>query len=272
MALRFIVCQQNEQDQRLILPHWRRVKNQIPNRLRSFRSIVCLTLATLVSSGVSQALAEEEILVGRSAAGQLKVDIGLTQPLELEASIFPGISGYATGEVGLHSTILDDPTNDFFQLSTAANFRFVLLAKDSGMEVWNDTGSGYMGISDTFFIGPAPFDTHPIWNIVNGTPGSAYSLTLKLRDLNGVYPDSAPFVLSFTPIQVLDRINIKQVDSLHATLSWTTNAVGWELQSAASVTAANWDTVTNVPGLAGTNFSLSITTADTQRFFRLHKQ
>jgi hypothetical protein len=243
----------------------------------SFRNIVCLTLATVVALGVSQALAEEEILVGRSVAGQLKVDVDFLQPFQLEASVFPGISGYATGELGVHSTILDDPTNDFFQLSTAANFRFVLLAKDPGMEVWNDTGSGYMGISDTFFIGPAPFDTHPIWNIVIGTPGNAYSLTLKLRDLNGVYPDSAPFVLSFTPIQVLPgygsyQIKIIQVDSLHTTLSWTTNAVGWELQSAASVAAANWDTVTNVPGIAGTNFSLSITTADTQQFFRLHKQ
>jgi hypothetical protein len=237
----------------------------------SFRNIVCLTLATVVALWVSQALAEE-ILVGRSVAGQLKVDIEFLQPFQLEVSVFPGISGYATGEMGVHSTILDDPTNDFFQLSTPGDFRFVLLAKDPGMEVWNDTGSGYMGIGESFFIGQAPFDTHPVWNIVNGTPGNAYSLTLKLHDLNGIYSDSAPFVLSFTPIQVLYRINILQVDSLHATLSWTTNAVGWELQSAASVAAANWDTVTNVPGMAGTNFSLSIITAGTQQFFRLHKQ
>lgn len=241
--------------------------------MRSLRSIFWLTLATIAASGVSQALAqeEEEILVGRSAAGELKVDMEFAQPVELPASIFPGISGYAIGELSFHSTILDDPANDFFQLSTAADFRFVLLAKDPGMEVWNDTGSGYMGINDVFFIGPAPFDTHPIWNLVNGTPGNAYSLTLKLRDLNGVYPESAPFVLSFTPIQVLYRINIELVDPLHATLSWATNAVGWELQSAASVVAANWDTVTNVPGIAGTNFTLSISTTDTQRFFRLHK-
>jgi hypothetical protein len=237
----------------------------------SFRNIVCLILATVVALWVSQALAEG-ILVGRSVAGQLKVDVEFLQPFQLEVSVFPGISGYATGEMGVHSTILDDPTNDFFQLSTPGDFRFVLLAKDPGMEVWNDTGSGYMGIGESFFIGQAPFDTHPVWNIVNGTPGNAYSLTLKLHDLNGIYSDSAPFVLSFTPIQVLYRINILQVDSLHATLSWTTNAVGWELQSAASVAAANWDTVTNVPGMAGTNFSLSIITAGTQQFFRLHKQ
>ena len=242
--------------------------------MRSVRSNFWLTLVTIAAWGTSPALAqeEEEILVGRSAAGELKVEMDFAQPVELPASLFPGISDYALAELSFHSTILDDLTNDFFQLSTAADFRFVLLAKDPGMEVWNDTGSGYLGIGDTFFVGQAPFDTHPIWNIVNGTPGNAYSLTLKLLDVNGVYPDSAPFVLSFTPTQVRYRINILQVDSLHATLSWTTNALGWELQSAASVAAANWDTVTNVRGLAGTNFALSITTAEPQQFFRLHKQ
>jgi hypothetical protein len=244
--------------------------------MRSFRNIICLTLATFVIAGVWPARAEGEIDVGRTAGGLLKVDIEFTQPLELEASIFPGISGYATGEMGMHSIFFDDPTNDFFQLSTAADFRFILVAKDPGMEVWNDTGSGYMGIGDTFFIGPPIFDTHPIWNIVSGTPGNTYSLTLKLRDLNGIYPDSDPFVLSFTPAVPLGAgpypLNLIPVDSLHATVSWTTNAVGWELQSATSVAAVNWDTVTNVPGIAGTNYSLSVTTTNAQQFFRLHKQ
>jgi hypothetical protein len=33
-----------------------------------------------------------------------------------------------------------------------------------------------------------PFDTHPIWNIANGTPGNTYSVTLKLKDVNDIYP------------------------------------------------------------------------------------
>ena len=240
----------------------------------SFRSILGLIVALVIAMGVSPLKAHEEevILVGCNSAGGLVVDSDFDQPVGLPASIFPGISGYATGELGIHSTVFDDPANDFFQLSVAADFRFILLAKDAGMEVWNDTGSGYMGTNDSFFIGPSPFDTHPIWNIANGTPGNAYSLTLKLHDLNGVYPDSEPFVLSFTPQQIHYPLNLTQVDPMHAALSWATNAVGWELQSSDSLAAGSWATVTNVQGIAGTNFTLSITTSGTQRFFRLHKQ
>ena len=135
------------------------------------------------------------------------------------------------------------------------------------MEVWNDTGSGYLGIGETFGIGPAPFDTHPIWNIANGTGGRTYSLTVKFRDLTGTYADSDPFVLSFTPLQY--QLDILPLDSRHATLSWSTNAAGWELQSCASVGTTNWQTVTNVPATVGTNFSLDISLAGTNQFFRL---
>lgn len=211
------------------------------------------------------------LLVGRTAAGELRVHMDFAQPVELPESIFPGIPGFATGELAFHSTVLDEPDEDLFQLSTAADFRFVLLTNDPGMEVLSYGGSGYMATNDTYAMGPAPFDSHPIWNIVSGVPGNVYSVTLKLQDINGVYPDSAPFVLSFTPVQVRYSLSLKQLDAQHVTLSWPTNAAGWELQSAASVTALDWTTITNVPGIAGTNFFLNIDTVATQQFFRLHK-
>ena len=238
--------------------------------MRAFKKLLWLTLAV---STTAPALAHEEtvITVGRSAAGEVLVDSDFAQPVELAPSIFPGIPGFATGELGVHSTIFDDPTNDFFQLSTAADFRLILLAKDPGMEIWNDTGTGYMATNEMFYVGVSPFDTHPIWNLVTGTPGHSYSLTLKLRDLNGIYPDSAPFVVSFTAEQVHYPLAIKPVDPQHAALLWTTNAVGWELQAAASLTTTNWAALTNVPAITGTNFSLGISTGEAQRFFRLHK-
>ncbi len=240
--------------------------------MRLTRNISCLTCAWLLTSSALRAVADDEleIHVGRTAAQQLKVEIGFPQPVELPASIFPGITGYAFGELAFHSIVLDEPTNDFFQLSLSADFRLILIAKDPGMEVWNDTGSGFMATNEMYYIGQPPFDNHPIWNIVNGTAGTAYSLTLKLRDVNNIYPDSEPFVLSFTPVQIRHRINIKQLDAQHATLLWSTNAVGWELQSSPSLTATNWSTVTNAPAVVTTNFSLTIPTSEQQQFFRLH--
>jgi hypothetical protein len=194
------------------------------------RNVTSLLVATIALPAWAD---ENEFHVGRSAAGQLKPEIGFAQPLELEPSIIPGITGYATGLVGLHSTELDDPDDDFFKLSTECNLRLVLLAKDAGMEVWNDTGSGFLAIGASFYVGVPPFDTHPIWNLVTNSPGIAYSLTLKLHDVNGVHQDSEPFNLSFTAmLPATCEIDIIQIDSDHATLSWPTNASHWTLESA----------------------------------------
>jgi hypothetical protein len=230
-----------------------------------------LFIAALAASVALRVSAEDEILVGRTAAGQLTVEIGFVQPLPLSPSVYPGITGYATGDVGLHSTMLDDPASDFFQLSTAADFRFILLAKDPGMEVWNDTGSGYLGIGESFYIGPAPFDTHPVWNLVGGSPGTAYSLTLRLHDLNGVYPNSAPVILRFTQAITPVTLAIRQTAPNEVTLAWPTNAPGWALEAATAVTPAAWKPVTNGLGIVGTSFSLNLDMVGAQQYFRLRK-
>lgn len=237
--------------------------------MKAFQTFITVLLAMISTLLTAQ---EAEVHVGRSAAGQLKVQAEFPQPHELEMSVFPGITGYATGLVGVHSTELDEPTNDFFQLAITANLRFVLLAKDAGIEMWNDTGSGYLGISGTFYVGQPPFDTHPIWNIVTGVPSVEYSLTLKLHDVNGIYSDSDPFVLSFTPVSPQPpRINITRIASQQATLTWTTNSIGWQLESTPNPTANSWSIVTNAPSVSGTNYLLSIVTANSQKFFRLRK-
>jgi hypothetical protein len=240
--------------------------------MHSSKIIMLFVVSCLGLNAGSQAFAhEEEILVGRTATGEIHLHMDFDQPVVLPLSIFPGINGYAFGELAFHSTSLDEPAEDFFQLSTATNLRFILLAKDPGMEVWNDTGSGFMATNEMFQIGVAPFDTHPIWNLVNGTPGNSYSLTLKVIDLNGVYSDSDPFVLNFTPIQTQPRIDFQKTGAQSAVLSWPTNAVGWELQSADSGAATSWDDVTNNIGIVGANYSVSITTTNTQQFYRLYK-
>ncbi len=139
------------------------------------------------------------------------------------------------------------------------------------MEVWNDTGSGYMGIGESYYIGVSPFDNHPIWDLVGGSPGIAYSLTLRFHDLSGIYPDSAPLILSFTQAITPVALALRQAASNELTLSWPTNASGWALESTAAVTPAAWNPVTNGVGIVGTNFSLSLNMAEAQQYFRLRK-
>jgi hypothetical protein len=230
-------------------------------RLRRSQDLLGLFVALFITTTGSPALAEEEISVGHNAAGELKIQINFPLPLRLPVSVFPGMPGYVTGELGLHSAAVDDPGNDFFQLSPAADFRFILVGKDAGMEVWNDTGSAYMVAGDSFFIGTAPFDTHPLWDIVTGTPGRSYSLTIKVHDLNGIYADSAPFVLSFTPDPPV--LTITPASRGFVTISWAPDTPGFVLQFKTTLSAP-WS---NAP--SGAANPVTVPTPSPARLYRV---
>jgi hypothetical protein len=96
---------------------------------------------------------------------------------------------------------------------------------------------------------------------------------LKLRDVNGIYTDSAPFVATFSPIDRAPgpyQIGLEKNDSSHVTVKWTTNALNWSLESSASP-EIGWLTITSPPSVLGTNFILTIATGELQQFFRLRK-
>lgn len=231
-------------------------------------SFLMLGSFTIGAAIAAHAHEELEIVVGRNAAGQIQIHTHFSQPVKLPVSIFSGISGFAIGELALHSTVLDEPEEDFFQLSPAADFRMILLAKDPGMEIW--AGTNFMAVGESYFVGASPFDAHPIWNIPAGIQGSTYSVTFKLVDTNSLYTESAPFILSFTP-EKLATIQVAPLASQQLVLSWPTNMTGWELQSGSQVHSTNWTEVTNAPIIIGTNFSVSITPSESQQFFRLER-
>jgi hypothetical protein len=237
-----------------------------------FRNLVaCLSAATALLWQTSAAH-EAEIDVSRTAAGKLQAEIAFEQPHPLELSIFPGINGHATGLLGIHSVIFDVATNDVFQIAPEADLRFILVEHDPGMEIVRDGGvGGFMQTNESFYIGVAPFDTHPLWNLTNGVIGETRSLTLKLHDVNGLYTDSDSFTLSFTPL-VAPVLEVLRENSSSITLSWPLDADDWSLESAAAVNAPTWNSVTNVPVNTGTNFSLTLDADGAQKYFRLHRQ
>jgi hypothetical protein len=158
-----------------------------------------LAIAALGISIVSSKAQDFDVTFGSDYYGSLRPVVSFVEPFEIPVSPFSGINGYATADVGFHSAAVNDPYNNFYTLSGGANFEFILTAKDLGIEVWNDHGTGFMSIGDAFSIGHPIFDTHPVWNITTGAPGNVYSVSITLHDLAGIYAD-VPLTLSFTPV------------------------------------------------------------------------
>jgi hypothetical protein len=167
-------------------------------RFFSRAALVLVPAVVLIVIPTSTTAHEIVLLVGRSAAGQIKIDADLDHPVPLPVSVFPGISGYAEGEPAFHATILDDPANDFFQLDPAANFQFVITAQDPGIGIY--TLTGLQPINTPATLGPSVFDYHPVWQIPAGPVGATYTLTIKVQDTTGMYTESAPLVVPFQAV------------------------------------------------------------------------
>lgn len=141
----------------------------------------------------------EELIIGRTAGGQLKIHFHAPLPVEMPISVFPGFPAWAAFEQGFESTAFDEPDEDFFQLDPESDIEFVLVSQDDGIRISNDTGSGFVPVGGTFHFGPPIFDFHPIWNIYDGAPGQAYSIVLYVRDRAAISSDSEPVTVTFTP-------------------------------------------------------------------------
>ena len=121
-------------------------------------------------------------------------------PLPLPVSRFPGMPGYADAMPGISSLFQATPEKGHFPPDPQSKIVFVFEGADEGMAVWNDHGSALMRAGETFNLGNPFFDSHPIWNVVNGTPGARYAIRLRLRDLTGRYHDSEIFSPTFAPV------------------------------------------------------------------------
>src|SRR5436309_1372976 len=91
-------------------------------------------VAALLLGFLSPSFAQNAIMVGRTASGQLKVQASVQQPLGMVASVYPGMRGYCSDSISFQSASADQATNDFFQLGSLANLRCIVVAKDTGLE------------------------------------------------------------------------------------------------------------------------------------------
>ncbi len=146
-----------------------------------------------------------EILVGHDGSGKLAVRIEGPSPIPLSASRFPGVDGYADAMPGYSSMFEAKEGDRLFKLDTQPDILFVLVDADEGVAAWNDRGTDRMRLGESFRLGPPPFDSHPLWNIVSVKARKSYALRMHLRDAKGRYKDSDVFALEFAPDDTTER-------------------------------------------------------------------
>jgi hypothetical protein len=118
------------------------------------------------------------------------------------------------------------------------------------MDVWN-----YNGGSSTYF------------DAINSFGDSVSRLYTFLGDnATTGQTDSSGLVTAFTIVPPAVGFNLS---STNLVLSWTTNAVGWHLQSAASPSGV-WSDFTVSTQIQGTNTVATVPTTNSYQFFRLH--
>ena len=158
-------------------------------------ALVVATTAALAA----QASAHNPINIARTAGGQLTHHIHAQQPEPLNPSVFPEYPGWADFDVAIEALDKDHEDDGLFTLDSAANIDLRVVAADQGVRVAFALAE-FIEPGTSFNLGHSYFHFHPAWNIFEGEIGHIYEITFQLHDRTGMYADSEPFNVSFTPI------------------------------------------------------------------------
>jgi hypothetical protein len=86
-------------------------------------------------------------------------------------------------------------------------------------------------------------------------------------------PGASRFVLNSIVTVAPPRLSITVIAADEIRLGWSTNHVGYIVESASSVVSEQWDVMTNaVNNVVGEQFHVAINPADGKKFFRLRSQ
>lgn len=155
---------------------------------------------------------------------------------------------------------------------------------------WHVDGSGAMNEVDGVFTPGLSYDlkitvvsnTYSIYLNGSATPANTLTSSLNPHGYVGFYDDQpntttgsgSGTAMSFSNFSLVGTLYQPSLGILPAggsqvALLWPTNAAGWTLQSTTNLAPANWTMVTNTPVVIGTNFTVPVSQAIQQQFFRL---
>jgi hypothetical protein len=133
------------------------------------------------------------------------------------------------------------------------------------------------GTNVVFLFGQSAHATGPSSGTNYGTlqPGSYEFLANSDFDEIGSSAHQGPYAASgnydvmFSVSPAPPPIYITATGGEQAQITWSTNYNGFNLEESLTLPAASWQTVTNSKIIVGSQFSVTVDTFETARFFRL---
>jgi len=168
---------------------------------------IMVTLGVTVGVGTRVLYAQHagDIIVGRSATGQLKVETpDLSQVFPLGPVNGPFLFGCAGDEPGFDHLVTDEPGEDFFILNIGAEIRLECLNIEPAFKVWaGGLGSFIDAPGDRIQLGDHEIHEHVTWHIDSQESGfvpsqASWQAAFRLVDTGSTgYSESEAFTLSF---------------------------------------------------------------------------
>lgn len=172
------------------------------------RTILTLSLCLFLFATTPAAFAEHEgdIIIGRTSAAQLAAEFNTDEAYELpQVALIPG-DGWGGVAPGFEALEADEPAEDFYMLSAAAQIAIELISIDADLMMWDNPPTQVVlqhpGDQWDFPTGNA-FHKHGFWLIDDpdfSELGEAFMITFKLIDRGGTYADSNAYTAQFTPV------------------------------------------------------------------------
>ncbi len=175
-------------------------------RMTSLAVILAAATAPVAYAGGDGHEHEGDLIVGRTGAGQLAIEFDFDEPIVLQPT--SGLlNGWALDEPGVDALEEDEPGEDFFQLSLAADLVWVVTAIDSALKAWLPGFVDVLdGAGDEWHLGDVDsLHQHATWHIDSDTPGfspsaSPWSMSFRLEDRGlSAYCDSPIYTMTFVP-------------------------------------------------------------------------
>ncbi|MCB9850422.1 MAG: PEP-CTERM sorting domain-containing protein [Phycisphaerales bacterium] len=168
-----------------------------------------MLLAALMPVSAALAGGEEEhehddITVGHSGAGQLKVEFDFSGASEL-TPVSGLLNGWAGDEPGFAHLEADEPGEDFFTLATGANILFEVVSIDDAL-VGNPLTDAIDTAGDQLLLGDEELHKHIDWLINSDDPSfdplqTVWTVQFKLLDTGATsYDESEVYTWNLTNV------------------------------------------------------------------------